>query len=90
MYDGRTNLGNDVVREVRRFFGDKVFQSIVPRSVRLAEAPSFGQPISVYAPGSGGAQAYAALAQELLSGDGVRLPTNGGQAERQPQTDGPL
>jgi len=84
MYDGRTNLGNDVVREVRRYFGDKVFHSIVPRSVRLAEAPSFGQPISVYAPGSGGAQAYAALAQELLSGDGVRLPAGEAQVERHP------
>lgn len=74
MYDGRTNLSNDVVQEVRRFFGDKVFATVVPRSVRLAEAPSFGQPISTYAPSSGGAQAYAALAHELLEGDGVHIP----------------
>jgi chromosome partitioning protein len=70
MYDGRTNLANDVVQEVRRYFGDKVFNTLVPRSVRLAEAPSYGQPISIYAPSSGGAHAYAALAQEVLAGDG--------------------
>lgn len=75
MFDGRTNLANDVVAEVRRYFGDKVFQSIVPRSVRLAEAPSYGQPISAYAPSSGGAQAYAALAHEVLEGDGIHIPT---------------
>lgn len=74
MFDGRTNLANDVVQEVRRYFGDKVFRAIVPRSVRLAEAPSFGQPISLYAPASGGAHAYAALAQEVLAGDGIHLP----------------
>lgn len=71
MYDGRTNLANDVVEEVRRFFQDKVFETIVPRTVRLAEAPSYGLPISVYAPSSSGALAYAALARELLSSDGV-------------------
>jgi chromosome partitioning protein len=74
MYDGRTNLANDVVKEVRRYFGDKVFNTLVPRSVRLAEAPSYGQPISVYAPNSGGAYAYAALAQEVLAGDGMPIP----------------
>jgi chromosome partitioning protein len=74
MFDGRTNLSNDVVNEVRRYFGERVFQSIIPRSVRLAEAPSFGQPISVYAPGSSAAQAYAALAREVLAGDGLPIP----------------
>ena len=74
MYDARTNLANDVVAEVRRHFGERVFQTLVPRSVRLAEAPSYGQPISLYAPASGGAQAYAALARELLAGDGVHIP----------------
>jgi chromosome partitioning protein len=74
MYDGRTNLSNDVVEEVRRFFPNQVFTSIVPRSVRLAEAPSYGQPISAYAPGSTGAHAYAALAQEVLEGDGIKIP----------------
>lgn len=73
MYDGRTNLGNDVVEEVRRYFPNRVFKSIVPRSIRLAEAPSYGQPISIYAPASTGAQAYALLARELLEGDGVHI-----------------
>jgi chromosome partitioning protein len=74
MYDGRTNLANDVVKEVRRYFPDLVFETIIPRSVRLAEAPSYGQPISVYAPGSPGAIAYAALAREILEKDGVHIP----------------
>ncbi len=74
MYDGRTNLANDVVREVRRYFPDLVFETVIPRSVRLAEAPSYGQPISVYAPGSPGAVAYATLAREILEKDGVHIP----------------
>lgn len=74
MFDARTNLSNDVVNEVRRFFPNLVFESIIPRSIRLAEAPSYGQPISIYAPGSSGAQAYAALAREVLAGDGIRIP----------------
>ena len=74
MFDGRTNLANDVVNEVQRFFPEQVFQSIIPRTVRLAEAPSYGQPISVYAPSSNGAQAYAALAREVLEGDGIHIP----------------
>jgi chromosome partitioning protein len=75
MFDGRTNLSNDVVAEVRRHFGGLVFESVIPRTVRLAEAPSYGQPISVYAPNSNGAEAYASLAREVLIGDGVRLPS---------------
>ena len=74
MYDSRTNLSNDVVREVRQFFGELVFETIIPRTVRLAEAPSYGQPISDYAPSSTGAIAYAALAREVLVGNGVKLP----------------
>jgi chromosome partitioning protein len=74
MYDGRTRLSMDVVSEVRRHFPQVVFSAIIPRSVRLAEAPSYGQPISVYAPHSSGAEAYAALAREILAGDGVPLP----------------
>ncbi len=69
MYDGRTNLSADVVREVNRYFPQKVFQTVIPRSVRLAEAPSYGLPISAYAPRSSGALAYQALARELLDGD---------------------
>ncbi|NOZ00082.1 MAG: ParA family protein [Chloroflexi bacterium] len=71
MFDGRTNLSGDVVAEVNRHFPEQVFKAIVPRSIRLAEAPSYGLPISAYAPDSMGAQAYDALARELLAGDGV-------------------
>jgi len=74
MFDARTNLSNDVVQEVRRHFADQVFQTVIPRSVRLAESPSYGQPISSYAPSSIGAQAYAALAREVLEGDGIHIP----------------
>lgn len=74
MYDGRTNLASDVVQEVQQFFGKQVFNTIVPRSIRLAEAPSYGMPISVYAPDSSGARAYAALAKELLILDDVQVP----------------
>ena len=74
MYDGRTNLSNDVVHEVRQHFADLVFEVVIPRTVRLAEAPSYGQPISVYAPNSNGAETYAALAREILVGDGIKIP----------------
>ena len=69
MFDGRTRLAMDVVREVRRYFSDKVFQSIIPRSVRLAEAPSYGQPINYYAKDSNAAKAYESLAMEILTQD---------------------
>lgn len=69
MFDGRTRLAMDVVREVRRYFPDKVFQSIIPRSVRLAEAPSYGQPINYYAKDSNAAKAYESLAAEILTQD---------------------
>lgn len=75
MYDGRTNLSNDVVKEVRRYFLDNVFKTVIPRSIRLAEAPSYGQPISTYAPHSTGADAYAGLAREVLEINGVQIPT---------------
>jgi chromosome partitioning protein len=69
MYDNRTNLSNDVVDEVSKHFPNQVFKSIIPRNIRLAEAPSYGLPISEYAPTSVGAIAYEALAKELLKGD---------------------
>jgi chromosome partitioning protein len=67
MYDGRTNLAQQVVQEVRRYFPGVVFQTIIPRNVRLSEAPSHGQTILTYAPTSAGAQAYQALAGEFLA-----------------------
>jgi chromosome partitioning protein len=70
MYDGRTTLSRQVVEEVRRHFPGRVFKAIVPRSVRLSEAPSYGEPIITYAPRSAGSLAYAALTRELLIGDG--------------------
>ncbi|HEY2982418.1 MAG TPA: ParA family protein [Anaerolineales bacterium] len=73
MFDPRTNLSTDVVAEVNRHFPKQVFKSVVPRSIRLAEAPSYGLPISSYAPGSVGAQAYEELAREVLKGDGVKV-----------------
>ena len=70
MFDTRTNLAHQVVEEVRSFFGDRVFQTVVPRNVRLSEAPSFGLPVALYAPKSMGAEAYAAVAEEVLSRGG--------------------
>lgn len=65
MFDARTNLAEDVVREVRNHFGKLVYKTVIPRNVRISEAPSFGQPVVVYDPSSKGAQAYIALAKEF-------------------------
>jgi len=70
MYDARTTLSRQVVEEVQRYFPGRVFNTIIPRSVRLSEAPSYGESIISYAPRSAGALAYAALTRELLVGDG--------------------
>ncbi|HKJ37524.1 MAG TPA: ParA family protein [Anaerolineales bacterium] len=72
MFDPRTNLSSDVVKEVNNHFPGQVFESIIPRSIRLAEAPSYGLPISAYSPSSVGAKAYEELAKELLKGDGEK------------------
>ena len=74
MFLGRTNLARGVETEVRRFFPDKVFNTIIPRSIALAEAPSYGRPISVYAPENIAARAYQALAREIMEQDGIKLP----------------
>lgn len=66
MYDGRLNLSVQVVEEVRNHFADKVYETVIPRTVRLAEAPSFGQPIIFYDPSSRGAEIYSALAKEVI------------------------
>ena len=65
MFDGRTRLATDVVNEVRAHFGDKVYQTVIPRNVRISEAPSFGQPVIFYDPASRGAEAYRVFAQEF-------------------------
>ena len=69
MFDGRTNLSIQVVEEVKRFFGDKLYNTVIPRNVRLAEAPSYGLPITSYDPRSKGAKAYRAFAEEFLAGE---------------------
>ena len=66
MYDSRTSLANQVVDEVRAYFGDKVFDTLVPRTVKISEAPSFGMPVIEYAPGNKGAIAYLSLADEVI------------------------
>jgi chromosome partitioning protein len=73
MFDGRTNLSQDVVAEVHKYFPEKVFETIIPRSVRLAEAPSYGLPVSAYAPGSSAAKSSEMLARELLKSDGIAI-----------------
>jgi chromosome partitioning protein len=67
MYDERTNLGAQVAANVREFFKEKVFTTVIPRNVRLAEAPSHGLPVTVYDPKSRGADAYVALAREFIA-----------------------
>lgn len=67
MFDARTNLSIQVLDEVKKFFPDKVFTSIIPRNIRLAEAPSFGEPITKYDITSKGAEAYFALAKEVIA-----------------------
>ncbi len=67
MYDSRTNLSNQVVNEVRSFFGDQVFDTLIPRSVKLSEAPSYGLPVNQYAPENKGAEAYDDLAREVIA-----------------------
>jgi chromosome partitioning protein len=85
MFDGRTNLSADVAAEARRHLGDRVFETVIPRSVRLSEAPSHGQPIARYAPASRGAEAYRSLAVELQERL-ARLDPDGSQ-DRTARTD---
>jgi len=67
MYDARLNLSRQVAAEAREYFGAKVFETVIPRNVRLAEAPSFGKPIILYDVASVGAQAYMGVARELIA-----------------------
>ena len=71
MYDGRTKLSSDVAAQVREYFGDKAFETVIPRSVKLSEAPSYGEPIDSYAPMSSGGIAYRQLAKEFLKRQGL-------------------
>jgi chromosome partitioning protein len=74
MFDGRTNLSQQVVDEVRAYFGDQAYATVIPRTVRLSEAPSFGQPITVFDPSSRGARAYQRLADEVI--ERLELPSD--------------
>lgn len=69
MYDNRTNLSSQVTEEVRRYFQDKVYRTIIPRNIRLSEAPSFGLPITLYDEKSKGAEAYIELAKEVMANE---------------------
>jgi chromosome partitioning protein len=74
MYDDRTILARQVAADLREFFGAQVFKTVIPRSIRLAEAPSFGKPILTYDPRSRGAEAYIKLAKEILASDQTSRP----------------
>jgi chromosome partitioning protein len=80
MFDGRTNLSQQVVDEVRGYFGDRAFQTVIPRTVRLSEAPSFGQPITVFDPHSRGSRAYQRLAGEVAERLGLPVSDPQGSA----------
>ena len=73
MYDGRTNLSNEVYKEVKSYFNDKLYESTIPRNIRLAEAPSFGLPIVLYDDKCRGAKAYEDVTNEFLKRQGVEL-----------------
>lgn len=72
MFDGRTNLSIQVVEEVKKYFKEKVYTTVIPRNVRLAEAPSYGLPIAEYDPKSSGAEAYREFAEEFLNNEGEK------------------
>ncbi|HEY81394.1 MAG TPA: ParA family protein [Caldilineae bacterium] len=76
MADMRNKLSRQVEEEIRKYFQDLVFKTVIPRNVRLGESPSYGEPINAYAPNSAGARAYQQLAEELLIRDGVMSPTS--------------
>lgn len=75
MFDDRTNLTRQVAQDLKEFFGDQVFRTVIPRSIRLAEAPSFGKPILGYDPRSKGAESYIQLAKEILDHEQARHNT---------------
>lgn len=77
MYDERTNLTRQVAADLKEFFGDQVFQTVIPRSIRLAEAPGFGKPIIAYDPRSKGAESYIQLAKEILDHEQSRKSAQG-------------
>jgi chromosome partitioning protein len=89
MFDTRLRLSNQVAQEVRRYFGDKVFETIVQRNVRLSEAPSFGKPVILYDATSKGSRNYMSLAREILA-DNQRYLQHHANGDGQADDDAPL
>ncbi len=89
MFDGRANLVQQVHAEVKKFFGDRVYDTLIPRNVRLAEAPGFGKPVLAYDKNSTGAAAYVALAREFLKRRGGAAVTAGAPEAEEPLPDVP-
>ena len=85
MYDARTRLAAQVADEVREHFADKVLPTAIPRSVRVSEAPSYGQTVLTYDPGSTGALSYLEAARELARQPAAVAPASGGVDENRPQ-----
>ncbi len=88
MYDDRTNLAQQVTETLRQYFRDRLFQTVIPRNVRLAEAPSHGRPVALYDPRSRGTEAYFELAGEFMARNGIEIPTETAP-ECEPQTQAP-
>jgi chromosome partitioning protein len=73
MFDKRNNLSGMVAEDVRAFFGDKVYNTVIPRNVRVSEAPSYGRPVLVYDIACAGSQAYLHLASEVIHREGIHV-----------------
>jgi chromosome partitioning protein len=84
MYDARLNLSRQVAEEAQEYFGARMFKTVIPRNVRLAEAPSFGKPILLYDIGSVGAQSYLSVAEELIRRTASKVATDEREVERRP------
>ena len=74
MYDDRTNLAQQVTETLREYFHERLYRTVIPRNVRLAEAPSHGKPVALYDPRSRGTEAYFELAGEFLARNGIEIP----------------
>jgi chromosome partitioning protein len=86
MYDDRTNLAQQVTETLREYFRDRLFQTVIPRNVRLAEAPSHGKPVALYDARSKGTEAYFELAGEFLARNGIETPRKKGPVTAEPET----